>query len=36
MPEIPAAALARIRSEIALMPAMSTTEYSIAMSLVPT
>ena len=36
MPAIPAAALDRIFSEIPLIPAMSTTEYIIAMSEVPT
>ena len=36
MPAMPAAALVRIFSEIPLIPAMSTTEYIIAMSVVPT
>ncbi len=36
IPAIPAAAFVRIFSEIPLIPAMSTTEYIIAMSVVPT
>ena len=36
MPAIAPAALARIRAEIRLSPAMSTTEYIIAMSTAPT
>ena len=36
MPAIAAAAFPRMGSEIALIPAMSTTEYIIAMSEVPT
>ena len=36
MPAIAAAALARMRAETALIPAMSTTEYVIVTSVAPT